>query len=423
MAKKFRIGDFLKDNADSIKEQAVSVTQAASDLVGNVLDETKKGYDVLTSWEGEYKSIKDELNKAIRNNNKESFLSIRRRANKLLDSSNLLGATFHNKKGRALLLLSSCAKSDAEKRKFLIRAMGVNDKDIKDEATDQYKAVTKDIISNFIESYKPIERQCLFFVKNIDELIKCYGENEDEQMWVFTKIEYPTSVVFPSKFPEAYELYISHPVFDDHYIKFADAEDYLFSERFMVISRILKGLGAKRIEMTFDREEYIGKASSLLSKIGITLKDGTEAYSGSHSRKQTRESDKEAKETRIIVAECTPTIIEVPEDLKIWCQLDKEISNLVKSRMDTNETNTCQIEISSKSLLNLNSFESDKVKASYSNMMTSIDGNFKIDKEKAFIQKNKKTIAMNVMYATKNEIAENKKKSNSWYKFWQLLKK
>ena len=416
MAKKFTIGGLFKDNADFIKEQAASVTKAASDIVGDVLDEAKKGYDVFT-WEDEYKSIQNELNKAILNNNKQSLISIRRRASKLLDSSTIIGSTFYNRQGRALLLLSKCAKNDAEKRLFLIRAMGVNDKDIKDEATDNYELVTQDIISNFTESYKPIERQFLFFVNNIDELIKCY--DEDEQIkWVFTNKVYPTSVVFPSKFPEAYELYISHPVLDDHYIKFADAEDYLFNERFMIISRILKGLGAKRIEMTFNSEEYVEKASTWLSKIGITYKDGTETYSGSHSRKKTNVSDKEDKENRTIVAECTPTVIKVPEDLNNWCQLDNEISNLVKSRMDTNETNTCHIEISSEQLLNLNSFVSDKVKASYNNMITSIEGNFTLDRGKAFTQKKKKTIVMDVEYATRNEIEENGKKINPWYKFW-----
>ena len=417
MAKKFFIGDFIKDNADYIKEQTASVTKAASELIGDVYDEAKKGYDVIT-WENDYKSIQNELNEAIRNNNKQSFSSIRKRARKLLDSSTVVGSTFHNRKGRALLLLSHCAKNDAEARLYLIRAMGVNDKDIKDEAIDQYETVTKKIIScNFAESYKPFERQFLFFVNNNKELINCY--DEDEQIkWVFTNKEYPVSIVFPTKYPEAYELYISHPVLDDHYIKFADAEDYLFNERFIVISRILKGLGAKRIDMTFNREEYVEKASSLLSKIGITFKDGTDTYSGSHSRKQTKGSDKEVKEARTIVAECTPTIIEVPEDLENWCQLDKEISNLVNSRMDTNETNTCHIEISSESLLNLNNIVSDKVKASYTNMLTSIEGNFKLDREKLFTQKKKKTIVMDVEYATRNEIAENRKERNPWYKIW-----
>ena len=416
MAKNFTIGGFLKDGADRIKEQAESLTKAASDVFGDVVDEAKKGCNVFT-WEDEYKTIQNELNEAIVNNNKQSLISIRRRASKLLDSSTIIGSTFYNRQGRALLLLSKCAKNDAEKRLFLIRAMGVNDKDIKDEAIENYELVTQDIISNFSESYKPIERQLLFFVKSIDELIKCY--DEDEQIkWVFTNEKYPTSVIFPSKYPEAYELYISHPVLDNHYIKFADAEDYLFNERFEVISRILKGLGAKRIEMTFNSEEYVEKASSWLSKIGITYKDGSETYSGSHSRKKINGSDKEDKETRTIVAECTPTVIEVPEDLNNWSQLDKEISNLVKTRLDTNEMNSCHIEISSERLLNLNSFVSDKVKASYSNMMTSIDANFALDREKAFTQKKKKTIIMDVEYAMRNEIEEKGKKVNPWYKFW-----
>ena len=214
----------------------------------------------------------------------------------------------------------------------------------------------------------------IYIVSDINHLKGCYDPT-DTIFWTFTKDRVPLELEFPLGHPVANTLYIVHPLNKLRYIPYELAEEILFLEKIREFCQLVQCLGAKKIEITYHKGQYL--ASSFEKNLNIGANVAVEGHKGNlmYSRNSSCNQSKNNQHGVSKVQTFMPTEKPYcPNDLE-WLEHEPEWLQIVRQRQNGDLLHS-EIKMSSKGILNESSNQKTAIQGSYSNLICNINANY-----------------------------------------------